>query len=102
MILIIITFFCCDLIEFVVVHNGIITNYKDIKKFLVRIMCKYSYVSISWYFNYIMIWLFKQIKFSILLIINLKSPDNEGCTKSRNLISALWNTQNSLSWILTF
>ena len=26
----------CFLIEFVVVHNGIITNYRDIKKFLVR------------------------------------------------------------------
>lgn len=26
--------------EFVVVHNGIITNYKDIKKFLVRISCR--------------------------------------------------------------
>ena len=30
-----ITYFCC-LIEFVVVHNGIITNYRDIKKFLVN------------------------------------------------------------------
>ena len=27
--------FACCLVEFVVVHNGIITNYKDIKKFLV-------------------------------------------------------------------
>lgn len=26
--------------EFVVVHNGIITNYKDIKKFLVRCCCR--------------------------------------------------------------
>ena len=83
LILSLITFFCCDRIEFVVVHNGIITNYKDIKKFLVRTMCKYSCISI--YLVVILVtewWLFtgNQIEFC-------------------NLISALWNTQNSLSWM---